>query len=598
MINRLEYQDILEKEAYEIKKGKYYAALVKQGAEDSPVTGGVIRSLIGDVNTQISEWLSATNDPQHRGVKHGTVGHLLITCEADTLELSVLTLRVALRTLQRNSAYGSACVALGGFVEEHLGWDAADSDPEHKKYIRAVSKSLKKSTSEHHSRAVVRHVLRKRGMSLDWDDKLRAQVGLALFERMFVASNHFTKVKVGRMTRQRVYIRTSDTLAKALMEEHEAALLFKPFHIPMVAEPKPWTSTGDGGYNDVQLEVMKKYAGDQRDRMGLTVMKDVYQAMNKLQRTKWRVNADIFFLMRRCWRDGDQVGKLPPQENMPTPAKTWTEGSLIVDATELTNWKRAAAKVHEDNARLVSKRLAMSQKLYLAGKMMRAFDWVVETDEDGEQLAPGRLGEVGNPDRSFHFVYTMDWRGRVYPSGGDLTPQADDAGRALLEFSEGKPISDAGFYWLAVQLANTYGHDKVSNRHRVKWVLEHEGGIIASALEPLHGHDPLWQGADKPWSFLAAAMEWTAARAVGPTYVTHLPVAQDGSANGLQHFAALMRDQESAQAVNLTAATTPPTSTSGWPTRQPSCWPRWATPTTVRYSGTASTGTARSTGAS
>jgi DNA-directed RNA polymerase len=46
-------------------------------------------------------------------------------------------------------------------------------------------------------------------------------------------------------------------------------------------------------------------------------------------------------------------------------------------------------------------------------------------------------------------------------------------------------------------------------------------------------------------------MEWTAARAVGPSYVTHLPVAQDGSANGLQHYAALMRDQESAEAVNL-----------------------------------------------
>jgi DNA-directed RNA polymerase len=344
-------------------------------------------------------------------------------------------------------------------------------------------------------------------------------------------------VKLGKLRNQRVYLRMSAALVEALETEHEGAILKKPFHLPMIAEPKPVTETGDVGDENVELEVMKKYAHGQKERMGMADIGEVYQAINKLQRTRWRVNADIVFLMRRCWDDGDQVGKLPARDDMPTPAKTWPEGT-DPDPKVLTAWKHKAARVHEENGRLVSKRLAMSQKLYLAGKMMAAH-W---KGEDGLELA--------NPDRGFHFVYTMDWRGRVYPCGGDLTPQADDAGRALLEFAEGKPIGKAGFYWLAVHLANTFGYDKVSLKERVEWVLDHEELITESAVSPL-GVDRMWGRADKPWSFLAACQEWAAARVAGPEFITHLPVAVDGSANGLQHFAALMRDQTSAEAVNL-----------------------------------------------
>merc|ERR1739838_357355 len=35
-------------------------------------------------------------------------------------------------------------------------------------------------------------------------------------------------------------------------------------------------------------------------------------------------------------------------------------------------------------------------------------------------------------------------------------------------------------------------------------------------------------------------------------YVSHLPIHQDGSCNGLQHYAALGRDQAGAESVNLT----------------------------------------------
>lgn len=62
------------------------------------------------------------------------------------------------------------------------------------------------------------------------------------------------------------------------------------------------------------------------------------------------------------------------------------------------------------------------------------------------------------------------------------------------------------------------------------------------------------QKADKPWETLAACMELRDALAHpdGPeNYPSCLPVHQDGSCNGLQHYAALGRDVEGAKLVNL-----------------------------------------------
>ena len=219
---------------------------------------------------------------------------------------------------------------------------------------------------------------------------------------------------------------------------------------------------------------------------------------------------------------------MPAQDDLPLPTQPW--GDREPTDEELTEWKYAASRVHEDNARLRSKRLGMLSKLSQAETLL--------------------------DDEAFYYVYSMDWRGRFYPLGGGLTPQADDSGKALLEFAEGKRLGK-GWYWLAVHLANTFGYDKVSNDRRVEWALEHSEAINASAIMPLNEGDQLWLKADKPWQFLAACMEWLGYQLQGEDFVTHLPVAQDGSANGLQHFAALLRDQQSAEAVNLAPADKP-----------------------------------------
>jgi DNA-directed RNA polymerase len=65
--------------------------------------------------------------------------------------------------------------------------------------------------------------------------------------------------------------------------------------------------------------------------------------------------------------------------------------------------------------------------------------------------------------------------------------------------------------------------------------------------------------ADEPWQTLATCIEIVnAVRSPDHTkYISHHPVHQDGSCNGLQHYAALGHDRYGAKQVNLVPADRP-----------------------------------------
>lgn len=76
--------------------------------------------------------------------------------------------------------------------------------------------------------------------------------------------------------------------------------------------------------------------------------------------------------------------------------------------------------------------------------------------------------------------------------------------------------------------------------------------IFNSADRPLNGRG-WWKRCEDPWQLLAACLEVTAAlRSEDPSkYISHLPIHQDGSCNGLQHYAAMGRDVAGAEQVKL-----------------------------------------------
>lgn len=120
-------------------------------------------------------------------------------------------------------------------------------------------------------------------------------------------------------------------------------------------------------------------------------------------------------------------------------------------------------------------------------------------------------------------------------------------------FAIGKPLGPKGLDWLKIHLVNLTGHRKRQNLvERLKYCDEILDDVIDSADNPLNGKK-WWAEQDEPWQILACSKE--IAKAIRhpdcASMISHFPVHQDGSCNGLQHYAALGRDLEGGTSVNL-----------------------------------------------
>ncbi|VUZ38560.1 unnamed protein product [Hymenolepis diminuta] len=129
-----------------------------------------------------------------------------------------------------------------------------------------------------------------------------------------------------------------------------------------------------------------------------------------------------------------------------------------------------------------------------------------------------------------------------------------DIARGLIIFAKGLPLGETGLRWLKIHLANLTGKVKrSSNDEREAYTDSILDEVIDSAEKPFDGRG-WWREQEEPWQTLACCRELTAALR-HPTgsadYINYFPVHQDGSCNGLQHYAAMGRDERGAASVSL-----------------------------------------------
>ncbi|XP_018649123.1 t3/t7 bacteriophage-related mitochodrial DNA-directed rna polymerase [Schistosoma mansoni] len=163
-------------------------------------------------------------------------------------------------------------------------------------------------------------------------------------------------------------------------------------------------------------------------------------------------------------------------------------------------------------------------------------------------------------DKIIWFPHSMDFRGRVYPCPPHFNHTGSDVARSLIVFAKGLPLGPNGLDWLKIHLVNLTGLKKrCTHSERLEYADSIMNDIIDSAEKPFDGRR-WWQNQAEPWQILACCMELKNALShpSGPeSYVSHFPVHQDGSCNGLQHYAALGRDLRGAKSVNLTSMNCP-----------------------------------------
>ncbi|PVG00666.1 DNA/RNA polymerase [Serendipita vermifera] len=382
-----------------------------------------------------------------------------------------------------------------------------------------------------------------------WTPEVRARVGAFIVDALMEKST----VTLSKMVNDELYeeeqaafyntyryehgfkigiIKVNDVIIEKMSQEPPRSTLH-PRHLPMIARPRPWIRHNAGGYLYSNSSVMRmKECSEQNSYLkeadSRGAMELVYAGLDVLGKTAWKINKAVFDVALEAWNKGLEYPCMPGLElhqKIPTPP---------VDSTDLkakADYAVALKKLAQEKGAHHSDRCSTNYKMEIA----RTF-----------------LGE------KFYLPHNVDFRGRAYPIPPHLNHMGDDLSRGLLMFAEGKPLGKKGLRWLKIHLSNVFGYDKAPFDDRETFATEHLAEIYDSAENPLTGKQ-WWLKADDAWQCLATCIELrNALESPDPErYVSCFPVHQDGTCNGLQHYAALGGDVIGARQVNLDVSDRP-----------------------------------------
>ncbi|KAI8466914.1 MAG: hypothetical protein J3K34DRAFT_460646 [Monoraphidium minutum] len=317
---------------------------------------------------------------------------------------------------------------------------------------------------------------------------------------------------------------------------------------PMLIPPEPWDSFDRGGYLTYRMWMMRtrwSWHVKEELRARLGEYPRVLDALNVLGGTPWRINRPVYEAMRSLYEGRSTAAGLPVQEPLKPPRPPgstfrliWEGGCLHARGGAPAAQERRLHRLASDEVRRLNRNIASMHADF-------RIKW--------------RVAQEYAECPEFYYPHNLDFRGRAYPIHPSLQHLGDDLCRGLLTFAHPRPLGPHGLDWLFVHFANLWGQgeDKRSFDARRRFTRSHLPQILACAQDPLSA--VWWQGAEKPWQALAACFEIAGALAsLDPEkYESRLPTHMDGSCNGLQHYAALGRDEAGGRAVNLLPAEVP-----------------------------------------
>ncbi|XP_041647911.1 DNA-directed RNA polymerase, mitochondrial isoform X2 [Cheilinus undulatus] len=333
-----------------------------------------------------------------------------------------------------------------------------------------------------------------------------------------------------RSTRQVGFIKPHPILTQMQQEAMETKLTFDSYVMPMLCPPIPWTSVKFGTYLLTPTKLMRSVEGATQHEVLLEKCQNLHavlDSLNQLGNCAWRINKPMLDIMISIFNDrGSEKLDIPPPMSEAPEIPYFNPKDPVYTADEKTHMKREVIKAKKKCSEMHSLRMDALYKLSIANHMR---------------------------DEVFWFPHNMDFRGRTYPCPPYFNHLGSDVTRAILVFAEGKKLGPKGLDWLKIHLVNLTGLKKKSSMQgRLEYANTIMDDILDSADNPFTGKK-WWMNADEPWQALACCMEIAnAVRFPDPTqFISHFPVHQDGSCNGLQHYAALGRDVIGATSVNL-----------------------------------------------
>lgn len=321
-----------------------------------------------------------------------------------------------------------------------------------------------------------------------------------------------------------------------------------------LTKPKPWTDFyGTGGYyrEDLySLTAIKPKVGSRKLLSGFfkrTDQSKLFDTLNTLQETAWRVNKRVFDIMYDVM-ENNLVDPEYPRHNPKLIGGLPYNGFLNpYDYVNIHDF----GEVHTEGP----------HKGRLKDKdAIRQYHKAIEAQRDICTVNNGRMFfmnltlhnalEYVDEER-FYFSYQYDFRGRIYPIQQHLQPQGAGSSKALIEFADGYPIdTDEAYRWFMINGGNYYGYDKLPYDQRISKMESMKDDIMAIADDPM-GNRRLWKDVEEPYLWLAWCFEYSDYLKDRDGFLSHLPVALDATCSGIQIYSGLLRDREGAKAVNV-----------------------------------------------
>lgn len=524
------------------------------------------RRLLSELIAPMAEGIQAYKE-EYEG-KKGRAPRALAFLQCVENEIAAyITMKVVMDMLNTDVTLQAFSMSIAERIEDQVRFSKLEGHAA--KYFEKVKKSLKASRTKsyrhaHNVAVVAEKSVAAKDADFDrweaWPKDTQLQIGTTLLEILEASVFYngepvFVRAMRSFGGKTIYYLQTSETVGQwiAAFKEHVAQLA--PAYAPCVVPPRPWKSPFNGGFHTEKVASrVRLVKGDREHVRKLTVkqMPKVYKAINALQNTKWQVNQEVLAVAEDVIRLdlGYGVPSFKPlidKENKPAnPVPVEFQHLRGRELKEMLseeqwqafiNWKGECARLYTAETKRGSKSAAVVRMIGQARKYS-AFE-------------------------SIYFVYAMDSRSRVYAQSSTLSPQSNDLGKSLLRFTEGRKIdSSEALKWFLVLGANLWGWDKKTFDVRQSNVLDGDFQDMCRDIAA----DPLtftqWAKADEPYQFLAWCFEYSRYldaldEGTQADFETHLPVHQDGSCSGIQHYSAMLRDEVGAKAVNLKPSDAP-----------------------------------------
>lgn len=537
---------------------------IKEGsASDTQWNRRIIQELVNPMAEAIDIYLEYYKG--RRGKPSKTLTYL--SC-LPSQQAAYITIKNILDSLTRETEVRAVAKTIGTRIEDQVRF--AGVEDEAPRYIEKVQKALRQANSKQyrHQQAVLANAERSlasgnpdKGIDPkpeltwhNWPEQDVVQMGSQLIT-IFAENVLFND---GPVIQKRVvingkhnqsFLAPTDNMTGWIEEYKEVMEVMAPAFAPCVIPPRDWKSPLSGGYHIQEIAEtlpLIKCRKSQRKRLTIKQMPEVYEAINNLQAVKWQISDKTYDIANQALRLGLSLG-IPAKEPyiIPEPpvAPEYDElrGQDLKNAMSEDEWKSFVAWKREATTMHTLENLRRADFMKVVSIMGSA----------------AQYREFEN----IHFVYTMDFRGRVYCKSDSVSPQGNDLQKGLIRFADGMALGDTGYKWLAVQGANVWGEDKISFTDRVKFIEDMKETIRDIAADPITFTE--WAAADKPWQFLNWCFEWSdlldhlEAGKPASTFISHIPVAMDGSCSGIQHYSAILRDPIGGAAVNLVPDTMP-----------------------------------------